>query len=171
MRGIEARRRDTAPLLSKTQMSILEILAKASDANSFGTVLPLVERFISSKFRDLRDGRVPLEDLVMRQRLSRELDAYRTPSQAARAAIQLAEIGKTMRAGQSVRFIITRGKPGVHAWDLPTEVDRKTIDVARYQVLLQRAIRTVLDAVIPKEKPPDIFDFPVFVSDDSLMVC
>ena len=171
VRGIEARRRDTAPLLSKTQMSILEILAKASDANSFGTVLPLVERFINSKFRDLREGRVPLEDLVMRQRLSREIEAYRTPSLAARAAIQLSEIGKTMRAGQSVRFIITRGKPGVHAWDLPTEVDRKTIDVARYQVLLQRAVRTVLDTVIPKEKPPDIFDLPVFVSDDSLMVC
>jgi len=171
VRGIEARRRDTAPLLSKTQMSILEILAKASDADSFGTVLPQVERFISSKFRDLRDGRVPLEDLVMRQRLSKELEAYRTPSLAARAAIQLSEIGKTMRAGQSVRFIITRGKPGVHAWDLPTEIDRKTIDTSRYQVLLQRAIRTVLDAVIPKEKPPDIFDLPILVRDDSLIAC
>jgi len=161
VRGIEARRRDTAPLLSKTQMGILEILAKAPDVGSIQKFMPEVDRFIGSKVRALREGRVPLEDLVMRQRLSRELDAYRTPSPAARAAQQLAGIGKTMRAGQSIRFLITRGKPGIHAWDLPIEVDRKTIDIARYQTLLQRAIGTILDAVIPVEKPPDLFDLPI----------
>jgi DNA polymerase-2 len=175
VRGIEARRRDTAPLLSKTQMGILEILAKAPDIAAIRKVMPEVDRFIDSKVRALRDGRVPLEDLVMRQRLSRELEAYRTPSPAARAAQQLAEVGKTMRAGQSIRFIITRGKPGVHAWDLPAEVDRKSIDVQRYQTLLYRAIRTVLDAVVPLEKPPDLFDLPVRIEmpikTDLMAVC
>jgi DNA polymerase-2 len=163
VRGIEARRRDTAPLLSKTQMGILDILAKAPDTCSIRNVMPEVDRFIGSKLRALREGRIPLDDLVMRQRLSRELDAYRTPSPAARAAQQLAEVGRTMRAGQSIRFLLTRGKPGVHAWDLPTEVDRKTIDIQRYQTLLQRAIATVLDAVIPEEKQPDIFDLPICI--------
>ena len=80
-----------------------------------------------------------------------------------------------MRAGQSIRFLITRGKPGIHAWDLPIEVDRKTIDIARYQTLLQRAIGTILDAVIPVEKPPDLFDLPVRmempIKNNSLAVC
>jgi len=160
VRGIECRRRDTAPLLSKTQTGILQILAKAPDAAAFGTLLPEVQRFISTQQRALREGRLPLEDLILRQRLSRELDAYRTPSPAARAAQQLAALGKSMRAGQSVRFILTRGQPGVHAWDLPTQIDPKTIDIQRYQTLLQRAIDTLLNTLAPTAPQPNIFDLP-----------
>ena len=175
VRGIEARRRDSAPLLAQTQLGILEILAKAPDAAAMRGFLPEVDGFIHSKLRALHEGRVPLEDLVMRQRLSRELGDYRSPSPAARAAQQLAGVGKTMRAGQSVRFILTRGKPGVHAWDLPEQIDRKTIDIQRYQALLYRAVRTVLEAVAPVGKPPDLFDQPVIfeapLKSDILAVC
>jgi DNA polymerase elongation subunit (family B) len=76
--------------------------------------------------------------------LSRELGEYRSPSPSARAAAQLAAAGKTVRPGQRVRFLVTRGEPGVHAWDLPLLPDRRTIDYARYQELLLRAAVTVL---------------------------
>jgi DNA polymerase elongation subunit (family B) len=93
----------------------------------------------------LQQGHIPLEDLIVKQRLSRPLDAYRSPSPAARAALQLAEIGKEVRPGQKVAFIHTLGKPGVIAWDLPGKPDPRTLDIDRYQRLLLRAAGIVLE--------------------------
>ncbi|MGD0878104.1 MAG: hypothetical protein ABSA01_08165 [Anaerolineales bacterium] len=43
-----------------------------------------------------------------------------------------------------MRFLYTLGEPGVCAWDVPDQPDTRCIDVARYQILLQRAVETVL---------------------------
>jgi DNA polymerase-2 len=85
-----------------------------------------------------------VEDLLISQTLSRELSEYRTPSPAARAATQLAAVGKNLRPGQRVRFVYTLGEPGVHAWDLPQPPDLRSIDPERYRVLLFRAAATIL---------------------------
>ena len=87
---------------------------------------------------------MPLAGLVVRQGLSRELDAFVTRSPAARAALQLAAVDKHLRPGQSVRFLYTLGEPGVYAWDLPEPPDPRTLDLPRYQELLLRAAETVL---------------------------
>jgi DNA polymerase elongation subunit (family B) len=76
--------------------------------------------------------------------MSKTLDEYRDPSPAARAAAQLAKIGKTVKQGQRVRFIYTRGDPGVHAWDLPTPPNPAALDVPRYTTLFIRAASSVL---------------------------
>jgi transcription antitermination factor NusA-like protein len=39
--------------------------------------------------------------------------------------------------------VYTLGKPGVRAWDIPGELDSRTIDVARYSTLLERAAETI----------------------------
>jgi DNA polymerase elongation subunit (family B) len=59
------------------------------------------------------------------------------------AARQLAEYDKDLRPGQVVRFVYTLGKPGVHAWDVPGELDARTIDVSHYSTLLERAAETI----------------------------
>jgi hypothetical protein len=52
--------------------------------------------------------------------------------------------GKTIRPGQRLRFLFTLGKPGVRAWDVPDPPDLRTVDIARYRALLDRATRTIL---------------------------
>jgi DNA polymerase elongation subunit (family B) len=103
-----------------------------------------VMAFLRQQIKSLRGGRVPLEKLLVTQKLSRELALYRTPSPPARAAAQLAAEGKTMRAGQAVRFVYTRGAPGVHAWDLAEPLEARRVDVGRYRTLLIRAAQAVL---------------------------
>jgi hypothetical protein len=44
-----------------------------------------------------------------------------------------------------MRFLYTRGRPGVHAWELPEALEPGRLDVNRYCALLDRAIRTVLE--------------------------
>jgi hypothetical protein len=64
----------------------------------------------------LKRGRIPPEKLIVRQTLSRELDAHHSPFPTALAARQLAEYDKNLRPGHPVRFVYTLGKPGVSAW-------------------------------------------------------
>ena len=147
VRGIEARRRDTAPFIAEAQMAIMEILAKAEDADALKEVYPKALRFVHGEMNALRTGRVPVEKLLVSQKLSRELGEYSSPSPAARAVRQLEATGRVVRPGQRVRFLFTLGKPGVRAWDVPEQPDLRCVDVKRYQTLLTRAVDTVLDPI------------------------
>jgi DNA polymerase-2 len=139
VRGIEARRGDTPPFIAQVQMQMLELLA----AQSQPVCAPLLA-VLRRRLSDLRAGRVPLEALLVSQRLSREVAEYRQPSPAARAAAQLEAVGKTLRPGQRVRFVYTRGEPGVYAWDLPAPPNPASLDLARYTRLLLRAAAAIL---------------------------
>lgn len=142
-RGIELRRRDTTTWVRKIQLAMLNILAQANSPEELADYLPITMAYIERAKRDLRAGRVPLEDLVVRQKLSRVLDGYKTPSPAARAAQQLQMIGREIAPGQSIEFLFTRD--GVHAWELGEALDASRVDIQRYCALLERAMRTVLD--------------------------
>jgi DNA polymerase-2 len=144
MRGIEARRRDTAPFIAAAQLEVLRLLAQASTADRLPAEVPGILAFLRRQLADLRTGRVPLEDLVVGQKLSQELEEYVTPSPAARAAAQLERTGRPARPGQRIRFLYTRGAPGVYAWDLPEAPNPATIDTERYVTLLIRAAGTAL---------------------------
>ncbi len=152
MRGIEARRRDTPPWIAAVQIEILEYLARAGDRQALMDCLPGALRLLRGRMAELRGGRVALEQLLVSQGLSRELAEYRTPSPAARAAAQLEAIGKPARPGQRIRFLYTRGEPGVHAWDLDEAPAFANLDVKRYRTLLARAISAVLEPLGMQEE-------------------
>jgi DNA polymerase-2 len=143
VRGIDARRRDSTPFVSEAQMHLLELLANKDQPEE---ALPEAVNYLRARLRALRSGHVSLPDLLVRQRLGRKLEAYRTPSPAARAVMQLQAAGKEMRPGQRVPFIYTLGKPGVFAWDRPQAPNPHAVDVARYQRLLLRAAGIVLES-------------------------
>ena len=147
VRGIEARRHDTPPFISETQMGILNILAKASDANSLPDLLPQVHAYVRRRVDDLMKGRVPLEELLVSQRLSRELNEYSSPSPAARAVWQMQAEGKQVSPGQRVRFLYTRGEPGVKAWYATESTDISMVDSNRYRTLLMRAVNAVVEPI------------------------
>lgn len=144
VRGIEARRHDTPTFIVETQLGILNILAKAPDADCLPDFLPQARAFVKRRVDDLMKGRVPLEELLVSQRLSRELNEYSSPSPAARAVWQLQAQGRQVSAGQQVRFLYTLGEPGVQAWYVTEPIDRATVDLSRYRTLLMRAVDTVV---------------------------
>jgi len=143
-RGIELRRRDTPAFVRETQQALLEALATAPDVESLPALLDEAWALVRKRLADLKAGRVPVEKLIVRQTLSRELERYRSPSPAAVAAQQLAGTGKNLRPGQSVRLVYTLGRPGVRAWDLAGEFDRRSVNIPEYRKLLLRAAQTVL---------------------------
>ncbi|MCA9944751.1 MAG: hypothetical protein KC449_14775, partial [Anaerolineales bacterium] len=142
-RGIETRRHDTPPWIAQVQLAMIKRLAKLPNGQPLTTALPDLIAFLRQQVDDLRNGRIPLEHLLVSQRLSREIEAYRTPSPACRAAMQLAAIGKPRRPGQRIRFWYVRGEARVHAWDLAVGVDTAVLDTDRYVTLLLRAASAV----------------------------
>ena len=148
-RGIELRRRDTTTWVRKIQLAALEVLARANTPQEFANRVPDVTALVERAKRELRTGRVPLDELIVRQRLSRTLDEYVSPSPAARAALQLQERGRQFAPGQSMEFLFTRSGSGVHAWELEEALNPERLDAKRYSRLLDRAMRTVLDPCKP----------------------
>ncbi|HWQ84827.1 MAG TPA: DNA polymerase domain-containing protein, partial [Anaerolineales bacterium] len=143
LRGIEVRRHDTPVFIKDVQMEMLELMGKTSyPVNSLPAQVTLLRRRLS----ELRSASVPLERLLVTQTLSRTLDEYRSPSPVALAVGQLVACGKTMRPGQRVRFLFTRGKPGVQAWDAPA-TGPVIPDLGRYVTLLVRAASSIVGPV------------------------
>jgi DNA polymerase-2 len=151
LRGIEARRRDTPPFIVEMQMEVLERLSKVKDVDRLPGVLPWVVRMLRKEVSRLRRGQIAPERLLVAQKLSRELEAYTSPSPVARAVAQLQAVGKVVKPGQRVRFLYTRGNPGVHAWDLPAEPDLASLDVDRYIELMLRAAFSILQPLGVRE--------------------
>lgn len=160
VRGIDARRHDCTPFVGQSQLAVIKLLANRDDPVD---ALPEAVKYIKHRIEALQQGDIPLEDLIVKQRLSRQLETYRSPSPAARAAMQLADIGKEVRPGQKVAFIHTLGKPGVIAWDLPGKPDPRTVDIERYKSLLLRAAGIVLETWgLDEAKLRDLTITPLF---------
>ena len=144
IRGLALRREDTPSFVADAQHQILQLLAQEKDLSQLPNVFPNVLKMLKEKISALNHRRIPIEELLVTQTLSRELDEYRVLSPVARAADQLQSIGKNVRMGQRIHFIYTRTKQGVHAWDLTESLDPTLIDISRYKELLFRVVHEVL---------------------------
>jgi len=152
IRGIALRRSDTPRFVANLQMSVLEILTKETDANKLPTLLPEIVKFVQESLSSLKNREVPLEELGVTQTLSRELDEYSVSTPLWCAARQLQVQGKVVRRGQQIRYIYIAKGPGVYAWDLPTPLDPRGIDVIKYRDLAFRAIYEILQPLGVRER-------------------
>jgi DNA polymerase-2 len=145
MRGIATRRRDTPPYLKDLQLDMLAVLGKMQlQKTRAGLDLLPVLKLLRQRLRALRSGRVPLADLLVTHKVSRNLDEFRSRSAAARALAQLQVVGKVLKPGQHVRFLYLHGEPGIHAWDLPEPPEPHSLDLDYYSELFLRAAAAIL---------------------------
>ncbi len=132
-------------------MSVLEILRKEANPTKVPSLLPEIVEFVQEAIAHLKNREVPLEELVVTQTLSRELDEYSVSTPMWCAARQLQVQGKKVRRGWQIRYIYMAKAPGIHAWDLPTP-DPHGIDVIKYRDLAFRAIFEILQPLGVRER-------------------
>jgi DNA polymerase-2 len=143
-RGIEMNRGDTPPFITDAQREMLRILAGLPEDRPLQDGVADVFLHLRRVLAELQDCRIPLEELLVTHRVSRQPDEFTAASPAARALRQLAAVGQKRQPGQRIQFIYTLGDPGVYAWDLPDPPDPVTVNIARYNELLARAAETIL---------------------------
>lgn len=148
VRGIEARRHDTPPFVAQTQLDLLKQLSQVTPSQLPEAYLRAVVKLLRQRLDALCTGQVELAQLLVTQGVSRAVEEYKVASPVARAMRQLAAEGKVLKPGQHIRFLYTRGEPGVYAWDLATLPDPQIVDTKRYSDLLLRAAGSVLQPLI-----------------------
>lgn len=152
IRGIALRRSDTPLFVANLQMSVLEILRKEANPAKLASLLPEIVEFVQATFAHLKDREVPLEELLITQTLSRELDEYSVSTPLWCAARQLQAQGKKVRRGWIIRYMYVAKAPGVYAWDLPFPPKPQEIDVIKYKELAFRAIYETLQPLGVRER-------------------
>jgi len=108
LRGIELRKHDTCAFVNHVQAAVLEELAKAGNAAEFLERLPQALEILRGAARALREGLVPIHDLVLTKSVTREIEEYSVFTNVVAALKQLERRGFVVHPGESVRFAVTK---------------------------------------------------------------
>ena len=156
LRGIMARRDDTPLYIEETQMDAIKLLAEEEDFAQLRSHIPRLIQFLRRRYHRLVTGKIDHQRLIIAQRLSKDLDAYRVLSPGARAATQLKQAGKTLSAGQHVSYLRTLDESGVLAWKLVLTGTEFEIDYDWYaQSFLRAAYELLQPFGIPEQELAD----------------
>jgi DNA polymerase elongation subunit (family B) len=107
IRGLECRRHDTAPIVARMQREALAIVAEAHDYESYCRKLEEAREVLNRYLARVEDGTAPIEELIIRRRMTRPPEAYRQSNATAIAARQLDRSGVELRPGEMIEYIIT----------------------------------------------------------------
>jgi DNA polymerase-2 len=108
MRGIEARRHDTAEFFSNVQQNILNIMSEANSIREVRNLMPKVNDVFQLNLKLLKNREIPINDLVLTKRISKNVDEYENRNTVELdALLQLNDTGKSLKAGQILKYVIT----------------------------------------------------------------
>ncbi|UCC58623.1 MAG: hypothetical protein JSW14_01510 [Candidatus Bathyarchaeum sp.] len=160
VRGLEVRRRDTPKFVYAAQMDMIKVLSSADDSVAFVEKIPDALKVIREYRRRLLDGKVPVWDLIVTKRLSKEPENYTQKVSQLIAAEQLLKEGVEVSAGKSVRFLFTsaenrRYERRVKAKELIEE--QTSADVKKYLSLLYSAASNILSPF--GYSPKEVYDY------------
>ncbi len=159
-RGIMAQRHDTPLYIKDTQELALSLLASEPSYDRLRNQIPKLIRFLWNAYQAMMQGDVPIKDLRIVQSLSNNLDEYKVPSAPARAAIQLAKIGKHLGAGETVEYLRVKGEPDVLPWDLSADLHPGDLDFKEYgKLFIRAALELMLPFGIDEETLTNWFEF------------
>jgi DNA polymerase-2 len=110
LRGIDLRRHDTPGLIRRCQSDVLALLAHAENSEEFKALLPEALTIVKSYISLIQDGSLPIEELTIEKRLSKNLNEYRNMVPQAIAAGHFNREGGEVHAGQSFSYVVTYNK-------------------------------------------------------------
>jgi DNA polymerase-2 len=106
LRGIDLRKHDTPGIVRRCQSDMLAIFAHAENSEEFKVLIPEALTIVKSYANMIRDGIVPIEELTIEKRLSKNLNEYQNMVPQAIAAQHLNREGGEVHAGQALNYII-----------------------------------------------------------------
>jgi DNA polymerase-2 len=144
IRGLECRRHDTAPIVARMQREALAIVAEAHDYESYCQKLEEAREVLNRYLERVENGTAPIEELVVRRRMTRPPEGYKQSSATAIAARQLDRSGVELRPGEMIEYIITDANSNcvddryraLTMWE-----GWRGYDVAEYQRALREAFK------------------------------
>ncbi|MCI4339819.1 MAG: hypothetical protein L3J73_00925 [Thermoplasmata archaeon] len=106
LRGIGSRRHDTPTVFRRFEAEVLDVLARARDADGVHRSLPKILARSDLFAQQLRAGSWPREELLVTHRLAQPAGDYVVFTESVAALRQLARLGGERDPGESVRFLV-----------------------------------------------------------------
>jgi len=147
LRGIDLRRHDTPGIVRHCQTDMMALFAHAKNASEFMQLIPEALGIVKSYANLIRDGVVPIDELTIEKRLSKNINEYRNMVPQAIAAEHLMREGREVHAGQGLNYIITCNKSRItQNRALPVELvgENYPVDSAWYTDLLLASTANML---------------------------
>lgn len=155
IKGLEAARRDYAPLLVKTQKKMLNILLLERNKKK-------ALEYVKGVVKDLMSNKIPLEMLIMSKKLSRPPKDYKASAAHVNLALRLEKENpeEAPVAGDRVDYVIYCGSSSKtsECACLPAEISSGKYQVDRDYYLekqLKKPLLRILEKVV--SKPDDVF--------------
>ncbi|MEM0449025.1 MAG: DNA polymerase domain-containing protein [Methanomassiliicoccales archaeon] len=147
LRGVFLRRSDTVELARDLQQGMLQVFRKAEDAQQFLQLIPQALEVLDAHLDRVRSGDAPLEKLVVRHRVAKELEEYSQLNDSYAALRQMQEMGFRVPPGRSVEYVILDGSSR-DVWErvraAPFLRGDERYDALEYEEMLLRAAADLL---------------------------
>ena len=147
VRGLEIRKRDTPCFVFDAQTEMINALATANNTIELRKKIPLALNIVKRYRQNLLDGEVPIQDLIISKRMSKNPERYRQHVSQVIAAEQLIKEGTEVHAGNNVKFLFTHSKDRRHDRRVKAaQLIEKGVepDVRKYLMLLYSSAANLL---------------------------
>ncbi|MGQ0795664.1 MAG: DNA polymerase domain-containing protein [Nitrosopumilaceae archaeon] len=145
LRGIETRRHDTPEFFNQCQHEILNLFASCKGVNEIKRAISEA-RGIQERYRErLLRHKVPLDDLVFTNRVTRGTGEHKSNTIQADAVNQLKWAGRTISPGQKIRYVINDYTRRISKRVVPIEIAGSNYDAKRYSELLDECCKSILE--------------------------
>lgn len=114
VKGLELVRRDWAPVAKKTQEKVLRaILEEGSPQKAAKIIKEVIE--------EIKEGKIPLEDLVINTQLTKNPEEYVQMAPHVLAAKKAIANGRNVSRGAIIRYVVISGKEPISKRAIPLE--------------------------------------------------
>jgi DNA polymerase elongation subunit (family B) len=147
VRGIEVRKHDTPRFVYNAQMDMINVFSAANNSAEFIGKIPEAMNVVKVYRQKLIDGDIPIEELIVSKRLSKNPKHYRQHVSQVIAAEQLIKEGSEVHAGNSIKFVFTHSEDKRHERRVKAAqlVEEGTNpDAKRYLLLLYASAASLL---------------------------
>ena len=147
LRGLKIRQHSTPPFIGRAQEAFLRIMGDCRGRDELVAVLSRLRATYQEFVRTLWSGKVPLNDLLIVARVSREPKDFRANSAVPLCLKLLAAEGIHIPPGQSLQYLIAHQRhrePRQRYLPVPLLDRARDYDARAYQVLLRDAFEEVV---------------------------
>ena len=147
IRGIEARRHDTPRFFRNCQLDILNLFASCKTISDVKDAISEAKSIQEQYDHLMFERKVPLEDLVFTNRVTRGTNQNKMNTIQADAINQLKWEGKSIEPGQKIRYVINDYSRKISKRVIPIEVTGADdgYDTKRYSELLDKCCKSVIE--------------------------
>jgi DNA polymerase I len=145
IRGLTGKKSQTPEYLKKNFYGALEILSSVKTPEDFERARASIRELLTGMITNLREKKVPVADLAFTVMMGKPTEKYNgTTPQHVRAAKQLEERGKVVKAGEIIAYVKTKSPPYVK----PSELARADeVDADKYIEYAHSMFDQMLDAL------------------------